>query len=312
MSGYSYGEGMKVNVFNAEAKNDLNMTTLSPFAKVGAIRREIFNFFANRAIEGSVTLSEAGSQPLCVPPPTGYAPAQLLSEMVRITSAYTASRHIRLCENQMRVRNHTDVRRLYEKEKQRYAKETHILTIQECPVEDFLLTSKERLEKYGFGDYTTVELTTDVVDTSRAAEFDENNIAGRAVPVKGPDGFRTAVFLRECFENCPGEMVHWVTKLGVLYHELGHAWEHKVGVHTNLQQGTSNLQRAEEYADEFARMRLSRVKCEFSSTEGELTNLWDLFDLYRHKGTYRRELGDHKPGEGQADASSPPQAKPIQ
>jgi|GEM_PF-5163838 len=188
----------------------------------------------------------------------------------------------------MSVLNHHEVRRLYEKEKKRYAKQAHILMIQECPAEDFLLTSKERLEKYGFGDYTTVVLTTDVVDTSPAAMSAENNTAGRAVPVKGPNGFRTAVFVREQFENCPNDLVHWVVKLGVLYHELGHAWEHKVGPHTNLQQGTSDLQGAEEYADKFAKIRLSRVTCSFPSTAGTLTNLWDCFDLFRHKGTYQK------------------------
>jgi hypothetical protein len=53
----------------------------------------------------------------------------------------------------MRVRSHKEVRHLYEKEKKKFAKEPHILTIQECPAEDFLLSSKERLEKYGFGQY---------------------------------------------------------------------------------------------------------------------------------------------------------------
>jgi hypothetical protein len=206
----------------------------------------------------------------------------------------------------MRVRNHQEIRHLYEKEKKRYAKEAHILTIRECSAEDFLLTSKERLEKYGFGEYTTVVLTTDVVDTSPAANTEENNTAGRAVPVKGSDGFRTAIFLRERFENCPNDLVHWVVKLGVLYHELGHAWEHKVGPHTNLEQGTTNLQGAEEFADEFAKTRLSRVACRFPSSVGLLTNLWDCFDLFRHKGTYQNAPDVPKPTEGQAAAEAPP------
>lgn len=203
----------------------------------------------------------------------------------------------------MRVQNCHEVKRLYEKEKTRYAKQSHILLIQECPAEDFLLTSNERLKKYGFADYTTVVLTTDVVDTSPAANSADNNTAGRACPVQGPDGFRTAVFLLEQFDNCPNDLVHWVLKLGVLYHELGHAWEYKVGPHTDLHKGTSDLQGAEEYADEFAKVRLSRVRCSFKSSVGPLTNLWDCFDLYRHKGKYQRTSGDQDPSEVQADAT---------
>ena len=203
----------------------------------------------------------------------------------------------------MRVRNYQEVRQLYEKEKKKYAKEAHILTIQECPAEDFLLTSEERLEKYGFGEHTTVVLETDIIDSSVAATSEDNNTAGRAVPVKGANGFRTAVFLRERFDNCPSELIHWVIKLGVLYHEVGHAWEQKVGPHTNLELGTSNLQGAEEYADEFAKQRLLRVACRFDSTTGTLTNLWECFDLFRHKGTYEAapadaEQGDEPPAAG--------------
>jgi hypothetical protein len=109
------------------------------------------------------------------------------------------------------------------------------------------------------------------------------------VLVKGPRGYVTAIFLRDSYDNCPDDLTFWVVRLGVLYHELGRAWDHKTGQHTDVERGVSNLQGAEEYADEFARVRLSRVECSICARGVLRRNLWELFDLYRHRGNYQPE-----------------------
>lgn len=185
-----------------------------------------------------------------------------------------------------------EVKQLYGKEKERFKKEGHILAIQECSGEDFLLTCEERLKKYGFGDYAMVGLGTDTVDVSPLANSGEQYTAGRAVPVKRLGGFHTIIFLRERFDDCPSELIHWVVKLGVLFHELGHAWDFKTGLHTDLETGVSDAEKAEEYADKFAKKRLSRIACDFDSNAGMLTNLWECYDRFRHRGIFQKSTDD--------------------
>jgi hypothetical protein len=178
------------------------------------------------------------------------------------------------------------MRERYEQAVQKYSLMRHILCIQECPGADFNLTSAARLSKYGYGDYEAITLITPTVDINPT---NTDNVAGRTVPVSGPRGNLAAIFLRASYDDCPDETTLWIVKYGVLFHEFGHADDFRLGRYTDLAKGSSDWEKAETFADNFAEVHLNEIRCDkVVHGRKEKCGLWEVYQHFGHQGVYHK------------------------
>jgi hypothetical protein len=172
----------------------------------------------------------------------------------------------------------------YERIRRRFARQGHILAILECPDSVFLLSDEQKLARYGLRDYTTLRYLAKTYDKN--APGDEQ-IAGRAVQLSGPKGRVSAIFLREQYQGFDNPTYFWVCKLGVLYHELGHADDFRQGINFNHRKMIYKPKEGEEYADRFAKKYLSRIPCvKFLDDKPEKSNLWEVYGAIRYQGKF--------------------------